>query len=139
MQRVESGDPWLWALVFFAVGNLANAVWMLFDPGGWYAGLPAAVPDTGPLNLHFVRDLGGAFAVMGGGLFWAAFRPAVRFPVLAGVALFYLMHALVHVTDTVAGRLSTSHWAIDFPGVYLPTIILLGLAAAAARKREAWR
>jgi len=139
MQRAESGDPWLWALVFFAVGNLANAVWMLFDPGGWYAGLPAAVPDTGPLNPHFVRDLGGAFALMGGGLLWAAFRPAVRFPVLVGVALFYAMHALVHVTDTVAGRLPTSHWAIDFPGVYLPTIILLGLAAAAARKREAWR
>ena len=47
------------------------------------------------------------------------------------------MHALVHVTDTVAGRLSTSHWAIDFPGVYLPTIISSDLRPR--RRRESAR
>jgi len=46
MQRAESGDPWLWALVLFAVGNLANAVWMLFAPGGWYAGLDAGSANS---------------------------------------------------------------------------------------------
>jgi hypothetical protein len=137
MRRAESGDPWLWALAVFAIANLVNGAWMLFDPAGWYAGLPAAVPDTGPLNPHFVRDLGGAFAVMGIGLLWAAFRPGVRLPVLVAVLLFYAFHALIHVTDTIAGRLPPSHWAIDFPGVYLPVLLLLVLVAFAARSREA--
>jgi hypothetical protein len=133
MQPTDRTDPWTWALAVFAVANLANAAWMLFDPAGWYAGLPAAVPDTGPLNPHFVRDVGSAFAVMGIGLLWAAFRPTVRVPILAGVTLFYAMHALVHVTDTFFGRLPPSHWAIDFPGVYLPALLLLAVTVVIAR------
>ena len=138
MRRAEASDPWLWCLAVFAAANLANAVWMLLDPAGWFTGLPAAVPDTGPYNSHFVRDLGGAFAVMGGALCWAALRPAARLPVLASVAAFYLLHALIHATDTFAGRLPRSHWTIDLPGVYLPTAVLLGLAWMALRRRESW-
>ena len=43
-------------------GSLANGLWMLFAPAHWYQNLPAGVPDTGPLNVHFVRDIGAAFA-----------------------------------------------------------------------------
>ena len=43
----------------------ATALWMLADPAGWYAGLPAAVPDFGPLNEHFVRDIGATFTMLG--------------------------------------------------------------------------
>lgn len=135
MRRVDWTDPWTLALTIFAVANLANGAWMLLDPAGWYADLPAAVPDTGPLNPHFVRDLGGTFAVMGVALLWAAVRPAARVPVLALVSLFYVLHAAIHVTDTLAGRLPASHWWIDFPGVYLPALLLVALTAAAARGR----
>jgi hypothetical protein len=135
MQSVDRSDPWLWALGLFGVSNLANAAWMLADPAGWYAGLPAAVPDTGPLNTHFVRDVGSAFAVMGFALLLAAVRPALRVPMLAAVALFYVLHALVHVTDTVAGRLPPSHWTIDAPGVYVPALVMVALTWAAARRR----
>lgn len=130
-------DPWVFTLGLFGLGNLANAVWMLADPAGWYANLPAAVPDTGPLNTHFVRDIGSAFAVMSAALFLAAWRPALRAPLLAVVSLFYVMHALVHVTDTLAGRLPPSHWTIDLPGVYVPALLMVWLtAAAAARARR---
>jgi hypothetical protein len=137
MPRADRIDPWLWGLAIGGVFNLANAVWMLLDPAGWYAGLPAAVPDTGPLNEHFVRDIGSAFAVMGAGMLMAAFRPALRAPLLALVSLFYLLHALVHVTDTVAGRLPASHWAIDFPGVYAPAIVIVAVTMLAARSVRA--
>jgi hypothetical protein len=90
MQSAERSDPWFWTLAVFGIGNLANAGWMLADPAGWYAGLPAAVPDTGPLNTHFVRDIGSAFAVMGAALLLAAARPALRVPMLAAVSLFYV-------------------------------------------------
>jgi hypothetical protein len=137
MRPAERNDPWLWALAIFGIANLANAAWMLADPAGWYAGLPAAVPDTGPLNTHFVRDIGSAFAVMGAALLFAAFRPALRAPMIAAVALFYVLHALVHVTDTLAGRLPTSHWSIDLPGVYVPAAIMVALAWAARRSATA--
>jgi hypothetical protein len=57
----------------------------------------------------------------------SAARPALRVPALAFTALFYVLHALVHVTDTLAGRLPPSHWAIDLPGVYLPAAVLVVL------------
>ena len=139
MPRSSSTDFWFWCLAVFGVGNLVNAAWMLADPAGWYVGLPAAVPDTGPLNTHFVRDIGSAFGVMGVALLWAAVRPALRVPMIAVVSLFYLMHALVHVTDTVAGRLPASHWSIDFPGVYAPALVLIALTLAAQRSHAAVR
>lgn len=137
MRNADPSGFWFWCLGIFGLANLANAAWMLADPAGWYADLPAAVPDTGPLNVHFVRDIGSAFAVMGAALLVAAVRPRLRVPALAGVAGFYLMHALVHVTDTLAGRLPATHWAIDAPGVYVPAAAMLALAAAAWRAREA--
>ena len=130
-------DSWFWALAIFGIGNLVNAAWMLADPAGWYATLPAAVPDTGPLNTHFVRDIGSAFAVMGCALLVAAVRPALRVAMLGAVSLFYVLHALVHVTDTLAGRLPPSHWAIDAPGVYVPAAIMLALTWGASRRRLA--
>ena len=139
MPRTDWSDPWRWSLGIFALANLVNAGWMLADPAGWYAGLPAAVPDTGPLNTHFVRDIGGAFAVMGVALLAAATRPALRVPMIGGVALFYVLHAAIHVTDTLGGRLPATHWAIDFPGVYGPAIamvVLTLLARRAARGRR---
>ena len=135
MRSGETADTWWWVLVVFGLGNLANAGWMLADPAGWYAGLPAAVPDTGPLNTHFVRDIGSAFAVMGAALLVAAARPALRVAMLAAVSLFYLLHALVHVTDTIAGRLPPSHWTIDMPGVYVPAVLMLAVTWAASRAR----
>jgi len=137
MQTGERADGWWWVLVVFGLGNLANAAWMLADPAGWYAGLPAAVPDTGPLNTHFVRDIGSAFAVMGAALLVAAARPALRVAMLGAASLFYVLHALVHVTDTITGRLPASHWAIDMPGVYVPAVLMLVVTWAASRARVA--
>ena len=42
----------------------ANGLLMLFDPAGWYAVAPG-VPETGPLNPHFVRDIGCACILTG--------------------------------------------------------------------------
>jgi hypothetical protein len=49
------------------------------------------------------------------------------------VSKFYVLHALVHVTDTLAGRLPASHWSIDAPGVYVPALLLLGVTWGASR------
>lgn len=46
-------------LLVTATGFLANAVFRLADPLGWY-GAVEGVPDTGPFNPHFVRGIGAA-------------------------------------------------------------------------------
>lgn len=112
--------------LFWVLGlsNLANGLWMLLAPASWYHGLPAGVPDTGPLNVHFVRDIGAAFVTIGIGFCVAAARPVYRRGVLLGATLFYALHAGVHVADLLSGRLHADHWLVDLPGVFLPAIVL---------------
>lgn len=42
----------------------ANGLFMLADPAQWYAIVPG-VPETGPFNAHFVRDIGAIYVVTG--------------------------------------------------------------------------
>ena len=121
-------DLLFWMLFVSALLSAANAVWMLADPQHWYHDLPAAIPDTGPYNEHFVRDIGSAFATMAVALFWAAFAPRWRPPLVAIAALFLVAHAALHVFDTARGFLDVHHWLLDFPGVYLPAVILIPVA-----------
>ena len=120
-------DAWTWVLAIFGAGNLANGVWMLVDPAGWYVNLPAAVPDFGPLNEHFVRDIGAAYTMTAVGLLWAAFVPASRAFAIGLVAVFYGLHAVGHVYDTTRGLVGPEHWGIDFVPIYVPAILLVPL------------
>jgi hypothetical protein len=114
-------------IAVLGVGSLANAAWMLASPAGWYGGIEG-VADTGPLNVHFVRDIGCAFATVGLALVWAALRPALRAPLVAVAGLFYGAHALLHVHDVLRGLLGFEHWLEDFPGVFLPALLLAWIA-----------
>ncbi|MGH0029144.1 MAG: hypothetical protein ACQGVC_05105 [Myxococcota bacterium] len=116
-----------WLLLVLGVGSVANALWMLAGPMHWYEELPAAVPDTGPFNPHFVRDIGCAFLTVGVAQVWAAFRPALRYPLVAIATLFLAAHAVLHVYDTAVGNLPNDHWWLDAPGVYLPALVLAGV------------
>ncbi len=123
-ERGRNPDGWSALLGIVALGSLANGVWMLVDPTRWYHDLPAGVPDTGPLNEHFVRDIGCAFVTVGVALGWGALEPRVRVPAVGLAALFYVLHALLHVYDTGRGFVGAHHWWLDLPGVYLPAVIL---------------
>ena len=106
---------------------------MLAAPLHWYAHLPAGVPDFGPANVHFIRDIGCAFITMGVALLWAARSPELRYPLAAVSTVFFVAHAVLHVYDTLRGAVDAEHWLLDLPGVYLP-VVLLGFATAAAKK-----
>ncbi len=116
-----------WLLWLLGLGMLANALWMLAGPMHWYTELPADVPDTGPFNPHFVRDIGCAFLTVGVALVWAAYDVARRFPLTATATLFIAGHALVHVYDTMTGAIGGHHWWLDLPPVYLPAVLLIGV------------
>jgi hypothetical protein len=116
-------DAWTWVLGAMALATFANAAWMLVDPARWYRDLPAGVPDTGPYNEHFVRDIGCAFLVMALALGWAAVSPRWRVPLCAIAASFLVAHAGLHVFDTLRGFLDAGHWWLDLPGVYAPAVL----------------
>jgi len=128
-------DGWGWLFVVLGAITLANSLWMLAGPMHWYTDLPAAVPDTGPFNAHFVRDIGCAFLAVGVALVWAAYSTRFRLPLACVAALFLVAHALLHIYDTVRGALGHDHWWLDLPGVYLPGVIL-GWAAVVLYRRD---
>jgi hypothetical protein len=119
-----------------ALSSLANALWMLAAPAHWYAVLPAAVPDFGPFNAHFVRDIGCAYATIGVALVLAATRPAWRAPLAGVAALFFGAHALLHVYDTARGAVELHHLALDAIPVYLPALALAVVARRLSRLPE---
>ena len=124
-------------LIFYwllGLGSLANGLWMLLAPMSWFTGIPAGVPDTGPLNLHFVHDIGVVFAVVGLGAIWCARNLKICGPVHAGITLFYVGHALVHVLEISTGHLPAAHWWIDAPLTFLPAIILVAIGLPAVRR-----
>ncbi len=125
MNETRRLDGWGWLFLVLGAGSVLNALWMLAGPLHWYTELPAAVPDTGPFNPHFVRDIGCAFLTAGVAQVWAAFAPALRFPLVATATLFLGAHALLHVYDTAVGNLPNDHWWLDAPGVYVPAIVLV--------------
>ena len=115
-------------LWLFCVLNVANGAWMLIAPESWYMDLPAAVPDTGPFNVHFVRDIGMTFTLLGFGFGWCAMNLARCYPVYVGLTAWVMGHALLHVADIISGRLPSTHWGIDAPVVFFPALLLLVLA-----------
>jgi hypothetical protein len=109
-----------------AAALAANGLFMLADPASWYAAVPG-VTATGPLNPHFVRDIGCAYIVVGVSL--AAFAIDARYRAAALAAgTFLTLHALVHVWDAASERESLHQFVNDLPAVFAPPVITLWLA-----------
>jgi hypothetical protein len=104
----------------------ANGVFMLAAPATWYAIAPGA-PNTGPLNAHFIRDIGAAFLVAGATLAWFACDARAR-PAALACAVFFALHALVHLSDAMAGRESLYQAARELPTVHLGALLALWIA-----------
>ncbi len=122
-------------MVVFGLMSLGNGLYMLVAPGHWFHEMPAAIPDTGPMNPHFVRDVGAVYALSGAGLLWGVFNLTRAYPVFVMVALFYGAHAGLHVSDILMGHLPADHWAIDFSGVFFPAIVLCVVALPSVWKK----
>ena len=103
---------------------VVNATWQLVAPQGWYWAIPG-VPDRGPFNQHFVRDLGVIYALSGAGLIMGALRPQHRFGYWWAPTVWLVVHALLHLWEVLVG-ISDHHSLIeDFAGVTLPALAAL--------------
>ena len=104
----------------------ANGVFMLADPAAWYGAVPG-VAATGPLNPHFVRDIGCAYLTSGGALIWFAVDARARLAAFAG-GVFLALHALVHLADAASGRETADRLLYDLLPVFVPAALALWLA-----------
>jgi hypothetical protein len=112
---------------------LANGTWQLINPEGWYWTIPG-VPDRGPFNQHFVRDLGIIYSMTGIGLLMGALRPQQRFAYWWAPCFWLVGHALFHVWEVVVGICGPASLLEDFAGVTLPALLTLALLLSTRQK-----
>lgn len=129
MNPTTRPSRWL-TIALRVIGAFAilNGVVMLLESVSWFG---AVASDTGPINVHFVRDVGAAYCAAGVAVLWAAERPALRGALLTVASVFLGIHALAHVYEIATGALPVGHWVEDFPGVFLPAIVTTWAAVAA--------
>jgi hypothetical protein len=110
-------------LFILAAWHGANGVVMLVAPEAWYAFVPD-VTETGPANLHFIRDIGLAFIAAAAGLVAAtrAERPAAA---LLAPAIFLGGHAGLHLVECFAHGVTAATALRDTALILVPGFLPL--------------
>ena len=103
---------------------IANSLYMLISPHGWYLGIPG-VPMSGPFNQHFIRDIGLVFFLVGLAFLAGLVTPRNRALLWSAATAWLVCHASLHLWQVAVGISDHSALARDFPAVTLPA--LLGL------------
>lgn len=106
------------------VGLLLNALHMAFAPPLWWSLIPG-IGETGPLNHHFVRDVGIAYGTAALGLLWSVRGGTWRVALLG--AVFVCLHSVLHVVETLGG-LHRGYLLQELVTVHLPAWLALGSA-----------
>ncbi len=124
---------WILVLaVLLGSAFLANGTYMLFAPEAWYWAVPG-VPDTGPFNQHFVRDIAIVYLVSGAGFIAGVWLPALRPGAWLFAACWHMGHALFHVWEVIVGICGPEALLRDFVGVTLLSLLALWLALRSLR------
>lgn len=103
---------------------LLTGLYLLIAPTHFYNNTPG-VSLMGPLNLHFIRDVGFVFLASGGGMYWGV-KNAIKSTAMLGASWPFL-HALFHIQIWVGMR----GFALDFitladlVGVIIPGLLAL--------------
>ncbi|GGL48872.1 hypothetical protein [Caulobacter rhizosphaerae] len=113
-----------------------NGAVMMLVPAWWYPRVPGVI-ETGPLNDHFVRDIGAAYLACAVALGWAVRDPARGLGVAVAAAAFLTLHAAIHLITPFCGAgLPWPLLARDFPGVFLPAIVSLLVVRSCVRRQK---
>lgn len=118
--------------ILLALFHGTNGLVMLLVPGLWYASVPG-VPETGPLNLHFVRDIGLGFLAAAAALLLFARDTGSRALALPA-AVFLGGHAGLHLTEIAAHGATLGHGLRELATILMPGLLPLALLARPARR-----
>ena len=123
------------ALVLLGFFHLVNGLVMLVAPDQWYAMVPGVV-QSGPMNHHFIADIGMAFLASGAGMLmaWRTGAAAAAFA-LAG-ATFPALNALIHVWEWIADGIPADPQRMASDAILVMVVSFLGLALAWMRARQ---
>ncbi len=118
--------------VLLGLGSLANGIFMMVAPEPWYWAIPG-VPDRGPFNQHFIRDIGINYALIGAAFIYGAMYAKQR-PLLWLIPTAWLMgHAIFHIWEVIMGICGPESLIEDFAGVTLPALLAVGISYASSR------
>ncbi|HET6472148.1 MAG TPA: hypothetical protein VFG38_09905 [Pseudomonadales bacterium] len=125
-------------LALLGAVQLLNGLYMIVAPMAWYGSVPGVV-DTGPMNHHFIIDIGLAFAASGVGMSMALRRGAAAAAFALAGATWPTLHALFHVSGWIQhGMPSDTRDAItQFIGVMVVSFGAFALAWVLARREGA--
>lgn len=114
---------------------LANGLFMLVAPSAWYHFVPG-VTLTGPLNQHFVRDIGIIQAFLGVAFVIGVLLPENRVVLWTAATSWLSAHAILHLWEVAVGICHPSSIARDFPAVSLPALtgVVLSVLAWSAKR-----
>ena len=123
----------------FALFNVVNGLAMLIAPEVWYELTPGA-SDTGPFNVHFVRDIGIAYLAVGIGLWLGVTNHRLQALSGALVAMVFVGgHAVFHFIEMFAHHVDSTSAVRDLILIVLPTAIAAVWMVAAIRRIRASR
>ena len=102
---------------------LVNGAWMLSMPDDWFAA-NRIVWRTGPVNDHFIRDVGWTYAFCGTLCLRGAVQTAGRSYALGTAAIWLGGHAVIHLGEVTSGVCSASDFWRESPFVWGPPLII---------------
>ena len=131
ISKVIIGKLMIGTASLLGISAFVNGLFMMIAPETWYWLVPG-VPDRGPFNQHFLRDIGMIYLLIGAALFYGALYKSTLYQKYR--ALLWLMpvawlvcHAIFHAWEVVVGITGPESLIIDFAGVTLPALLGMGL------------
>ncbi|THD49156.1 MAG: hypothetical protein E7774_01675 [Bradyrhizobium sp.] len=89
------------ALGLFGLIHLANGLFMVVDAHDWYWAVPG-VPATGPMNHHFIVDIGLVFVASGAGMLMGLRAGAAAAAFALAGSVWPGLHACFHIFQWLA-------------------------------------
>jgi len=84
-------------LIVVGLLNILNGLFMLIAPVPWFAQVIGEHVPMGPLDTHFIRDVGFAYAASGAGLLLGLRRGLAAGAFALAGAVWPMLHALFHL------------------------------------------
>ena len=120
--------------LLLGVAMLGNGVFMTIAPESWYWMVPG-VPDRGPFNQHFVRDIGFIYVLGGAVYIYGSVYTKHRLLLWLMPTAWLVCHAIFHVWEVIVGICGPEPLIEDFGGVTIPALLGLGLIYGSYRAR----
>ena len=114
---------------------LANGVFMILAPEPWYWLVPG-VPDRGPFNQHFLRDIGIIYLLIGLAFSYGTVSSRHRFALWIFPSCWLLGHAIFHLWEVMVGICGPNALVEDFAGVTLPALVAITITLASFKSDE---